>query len=58
LSDRAEAIESISRHPFLLQVVDFPRANCLDWRDFPAQPGWICFSRCRVATAFFPRRRP
>ena len=44
--------------PETWQVVDFPDGNCLDLRDFPAQPGWICFSRCRVATAVPPRRRP
>jgi hypothetical protein len=37
--------------PETWQVVDFPAANCLDWRDFPAQPGWKRFSRSRVATA-------
>jgi hypothetical protein len=26
--------------PETWQVVDFPAANCLDWPDFPAQPGW------------------
>ncbi len=25
--------------------VDFPAANCLDWRDFSAQPGWNRFGR-------------
>jgi hypothetical protein len=44
--------------PETWQVVDFPVANCLDWRDFPAQPGWERFSRSRVATAVLPRRRP
>jgi hypothetical protein len=44
--------------PETWQVVDFPAANCLDWRDFPAQPGWRRFSRSRVATAVLPRRRP
>ena len=43
--------------PETWQVVDFPVTNCLDWRDFPAQPGWTSFSRCRVATVV-PRRRP
>jgi hypothetical protein len=43
--------------PETWQVVDFPVTNCLDWRDFPAQPGWTSFSRSRVATAV-PRRRP
>jgi hypothetical protein len=37
--------------PETWQVVDFPVTNCLDWRDFPAQPGWTSFSRSRVATA-------
>ena len=31
--------------PETWQVVDFPAANCLDWPDFPAQPGWTSFSR-------------
>ena len=44
--------------PETWQVVDFPVTNCLDWRDFPAQPGWTSFSRSRVATAVLPRRRP
>jgi hypothetical protein len=44
--------------PETWQVVDFPAVNCLDWPDFPAQPGWTSFSRSRVATALPPRRRP
>jgi hypothetical protein len=50
--------EDDDEEPETWQVVDFPDGNCLDLRDFPAQPGWICFSRSRVATAFPPRRRP
>jgi hypothetical protein len=29
--------------PETWQVVDFPAGNCLDLRDFPAQPGWRRF---------------
>ena len=44
--------------PETWQVVDFPAAYCLDWPDFPAQPGRTSSSRPRVATAVLPRWRP
>ena len=50
--------EEDGEEPETWQVVDFPAGNCLDWRDFPAQPGWRRFSRSRVATAVSPRWRP
>jgi hypothetical protein len=49
--DDGEEDEEGDEEPETWQVVDFPAANCLDWRDFPAQPGWTSFSRSRVATA-------
>jgi hypothetical protein len=56
--DGEEEDEEDGEEPETWQVVDFPAANCLDWRDFPAQLGWASFSRSRVATALLPRRRP
>ncbi len=52
-----EEDEDDSEEPETWQVVDFPAAYCLDWPDFPAQPGWASFSRHCVADRS-PRRRP
>jgi hypothetical protein len=49
--DEDQEDDEDDEEPETWQVVDFPAANCLDWRDFPAQPGWERFSRSRVATA-------
>jgi hypothetical protein len=50
--------EDDDEEPETWQVVDFIAGNCLDWRDFPAQPGWRRFSRSRAAMAVSPRWRP
>lgn len=57
-NDEDEEDEEDEEEPETWQVFDFPAGNCLDWPDFPAQPGWRCFSRSRVATAVSPRWRP